>query len=107
VFQQVPTGKEFERAANVANDIMTRHDLPLSQINNNALWLGLCLVGHPRYNEFISQCPAFEVVKLPEGAIYVSSRGCACFDSFMEAYNFLKVFSRCKNTIVSTLNDKR
>jgi hypothetical protein len=94
VFQQVPTGKEFELAANLANDIMAHHEheLPLSQINNNALWLGLCLVRHPLYMEFLSQCVAFEVVKIPEGVIYVSPRGYACFSSFMEAYNFLKIF---------------
>jgi hypothetical protein len=56
----------LQEARKFADDILMRHypNLPLGEIKNDALWLGLFLTKHPRYTEFISQCPGFDAVKV-------------------------------------------
>jgi len=90
--------KALQSAEKLASDILSCHhaDLPLSKINDNAFWLGLYLIKHPLYTEFVSQCPGFDAVKFPDEVAYISPTAAACFNSFMDALHFLSVLRRLK-----------
>jgi hypothetical protein len=90
--------KAWQTAMDLADLILLRYysDVPLSQIRNDAFWLGLYLINHPRYTEFVCQCSAYEVVKFKEEVIYVCLTGPACFGSLADAYRFLLDIGRLR-----------